>query len=75
MFLYKLPDLELAMIQAGEEVLNKGVPFIRTLQAFSNIVETCFSNELKPGYESAIEEFRLKYLNLGISVTPKVIKM
>ena len=72
MFLKKLSKLEQAMKEKGKDVFEKGLPFIETLQAFSNIVDSCFSNELRADYESEILAFKSSYLKLDISVTPKV---
>ena len=50
MFLKKLSKLEQAMKEQGKDVFEKGLPFIETLQALSNIVDSCFSNELRADY-------------------------
>ena len=72
MFLGKVPELEAAMLEAGQDIHTKGLPFIRTLEAFSKVVESCFSTQLNRDYETSIEEFRHHYLQLNISITPKV---
>ena len=59
------------MKQCGDVDIN-GLPYIETLRAFDKVVSTCFVVSLQPGYEGAIEIFRISYLNFNISVTPKV---
>ena len=55
-------------------VIN-GLPFIQTFRAFSKVVSSCFGVSLQEDYEVHILEFRRLYLELGISVTPKVLKL
>ena len=59
------------MQQCGDAIIN-GLPYIETFRAFDKVVGKCFGVSLQPGYEGAIEIFRNSYLNLSISVTPKV---
>ena len=46
--------------------------FVPALRAFGRVVKSCFGLSLSPTYKADIEHFRKCYLNLGISVTPKV---
>ena len=71
-FLKKLNKLEVALEEEGVEVATKGHPFIKTFKALDEVVNSCFGMELRPGYQGKIEEFKACYLDLGISVTPKV---
>ena len=57
--------------------LQKIVPqdfdmFVSAFRAFGKVVRSCFGLVLSPSYKTDIESFKKCYLNLGISVTPKV---
>ena len=73
MLLKKLNVLHQTLKESGGELLERGLPFIETLKAFSLVVESCFGVKLQEGYKEHIQEFKKVYLDLGISVTPKVI--
>ena len=72
MFLRKLDRLKDTLEMAGTDVLHRGLPFLEVLQCFNQIVEACFGTEMKGDPTAFIEDFKSKYLSLGISVTPKV---
>ena len=46
--------------------------YVQTFKAFDEVVDACYSRELKSNYKDKIGEFKKNYLNLGINVTPKV---
>ena len=46
--------------------------YVSALRAFGRVVKSCFGLKLSSSYMSDIDYFRKCYLNLGISVTPKV---
>ena len=71
-FLKKLDKLEQAFFLAGFEEAVNGRPFIASMRSFSRVVDLCFQVELKEGYQESIKEFERKYLELGVTVTPKV---
>ena len=48
------------------------VTYVEALRAFGRVVKSCFGVYLSPTYKSDIEHFKKCYLNLDISVTPKV---
>ena len=48
------------------------VMFVSSLRAFGRVVKSCFGLKLSTTYKADIESFRKCYLNLEISVTPKV---
>ena len=54
------------------EAIMKGLPFIQAMRGFNHVVDSCFGNSLSPDYKEAITSFRKVYLELGITVTPKV---
>jgi hypothetical protein len=61
----------------GVEALKVAVPsdlrkYVDTLDAFNEVRKACFSVELLPNYQEAILEFKAKYLQLDLSVTPKI---
>ena len=64
-------ELEL-MSESGEAVIN-GLPYIQAFRSFDQVVSKCFGVSLKEGYKEAIGDFKTAYINLGITVTPKVI--
>ena len=74
MFLKKLDKLDEAFTQRGGDVQVAGKPYVDLLVAFSMVVESCFGNEVVPGYEAHIQDFQAKYRALGITVTPKVFE-
>lgn len=43
-----------------------------TFEKFRKVVNSCFSVELKPGYENDIDDFKKSYEKLNISVTIKI---
>ena len=46
--------------------------YVSVFESFKDVVDDCFSNELKPTYAESIMKFKSEYLTLNISVTPKV---
>ena len=46
--------------------------FLNTFKSFDRVLETCFHKTLLPGYENVIEDFRVAYRALDISITTKV---
>ena len=71
-FLNLIDKLELELIGQTEDAIVNGLPYIHTFRAFDQVVSTSFGVDLKEGYQEAISKFRVAYLNLGITVTPKV---
>ena len=70
MFLKSAEKLRAAYMEAG--LLEKALPYIECLEALSEVVDSCFGMELKNDYEETIARFKSLYLELPISVTPKV---
>ena len=77
-FLKSIDKLELALGNHSNNVYINGMPFIRCLRAFSNVVHTTFGMELLEGWRESIGEFTTSYRFLiktsgdPITVTPKV---
>lgn len=46
--------------------------YVRVLKDLDNVVKDCFGKELKPSYKASISQFKKSYLDLDISVTPKI---
>ena len=46
--------------------------YVSALRAFGRVVKSCFGCKLSSSYKADIEHFKKCYLNLNISVTPKV---
>ncbi|KAJ8672767.1 hypothetical protein QAD02_004027 [Eretmocerus hayati] len=46
--------------------------YVQCFSDFREVVDSCFSNSLDSKYVSYIKKFRCSFLDLGISVTPKV---
>ena len=70
MFIKSTEKLCTAYMEAG--LLEKALPYIECLEAFSEVVDSCFGMQLKNNYEDSINKFKSLYLELPISVTPKV---
>uniref|UniRef100_A0A1I8IQA2 MYND-type domain-containing protein n=1 Tax=Macrostomum lignano TaxID=282301 RepID=A0A1I8IQA2_9PLAT len=49
-----------------------GMPVVFALRCFREVKRTCFSLELRDGFETAVAHFAQAYADLGISTTPKV---
>ena len=49
-----------------------GIPYVETFQKFKLVKDMCFGFNLCEGYEVAIDQFKIAYLNLGIPVSLKV---
>ena len=64
--------LESELMKESDEVVLNGLPYIHTFKTFDDVVKRCFGVKLLPGYETAINTFKDTYVNLGITVTPKV---
>ena len=47
-------------------------PYVVTFRAFRKVVRSCFSIHLDDDFEETINEFKENFIELGISVTPKV---
>ena len=75
MFLKKVDKLEQAFEKLGDQTASRGLPYIKALKALPTVVDSCFGVELKSGFEENIKNFKKSYLELEISVTPKVIKV
>ena len=73
-FLKCIPQLETLLLSEGPEEISKGMPLIKVLSLFDRVVETCFGMTLKPEYQEAILAFKEAYMELGVTVTPKVLK-
>ena len=55
-----------------ERCPNEFNKYAKVLKLFDNVVKSCFGYELIENYQDAIQQFRIGYMNLNISVTPKV---
>ena len=67
-----LDHLQQALEDAGDEVFQRGLPYVDVLRAFCEVVNICFGTQLKGDPKRSILDFKRKYLDLNISVTPKV---
>ena len=71
-FLDKVDLLESKlMLESPQEIIN-GLPFIAAIRAFRKVVDSCFGMVLDPNYLTLIAQFRKLYIELEISITPKV---
>lgn len=48
------------------------LPFVKALEAFSSVIDACFSKTLKPNFLKWINDFKKYFLDLHINITPKV---
>jgi hypothetical protein len=51
--------------------LKRSLQILAVIDSFADLVGKCFGNSLVPGWEVALENFTERYLQFGISVTPK----
>ena len=71
-FLRKLDQLESHFEEEDIDTQMKGLQFVEVLRSFSKVVSSCFGGYLSEEYLNNIIQFRTLYMQLGISVTPKV---
>ena len=74
-FLKLIDKLEGELMMQSGDVIIRGLPYIETFRAFDKVVKMCFGVVLQPGYESAIDSFKNSYMNLNLTVTPKVARI
>jgi hypothetical protein len=55
-----------------EKAPAKIAKYVATLECFNEVVHACYSQTLDDDYERIIEKFKVSFLSLRISVTPKV---
>lgn len=48
------------------------LPYVMAFRNFAKVIDSCFGGELNCDYETYIDRFKDSYMDLGISVTPKV---
>lgn len=48
------------------------LPYIKALDDFRLVVKSCFGEVLDPNFSNHIENFQESYMDLGISITPKI---
>ena len=72
LFLKKVDLLQQELEQLSDDALLNGLPYIYAMRAFSKVVDSCFSNTLLDTYITDILKFKKAYMDLGITVTPKV---
>ena len=48
------------------------LPFVTAFRSFNDVVNACYGYTLADDYKEVIQKFRLDYLKLGISITPKI---
>ena len=57
---------------AEQKHIKQADGFIQTLSLFKDVVTSCFGTTLDPDFEAKIESFKQSYINLPVSITPKV---
>lgn len=50
----------------------QALPYVDCFSAFQKVVHSCYGDKLDANYKLIIQNFAASYLQLGISVTPKV---
>ena len=71
-FLKKIDLLESKLSGESAEILEKGLKYCKVFKSFHKVVDSCFGNELKSDFKSNIANFKKDYMELGITITPKV---
>lgn len=52
---------------------NLAIPkYVKVFDDFKKVVSACFGNNLDQNYKACIQAFKKSYMDLGVSVTPKV---
>ena len=72
-FIVKVDSLEAELLKESSEAVINGMPFMKTVRAFRKVVDSSFGLELDPQYKETINEFKMSYLELEISIIPKVV--
>lgn len=72
LLLKKLENLEMTVNKMDKEVVDKAIPFIRTLEKLEAVRNYCFGQLVKEGYAEKIKDFSVSYRSLGISIPLKV---
>ena len=63
---------QLESLLKREGAVEAGQPALHTLQAFYQVVQSCFVDRLELDFQEKINEFGTCYLKLGLPVTLKV---
>ena len=63
---------QLESLLKREGAVEAGQPALHALQAFYQVVQSCFGDGLELNFQEKINEFGTCYLKLGLPVTPKV---
>ena len=71
-FLKAIPNLELELYKKGGQALINGLQVVSVGQAFNKVKDSCLGMELEPGWRGDLKDFRVKYRQTEMSVTPKV---
>ena len=69
----KIGNLEVMLAEVGGNSMDLGMKYTRAITKFENVVTLCFGTSPQPGYEEAIQDFKEAYMDLGITVTPKLL--
>ena len=71
-FLKKIDLLESKLSAESSEIVEKGLKYCKTFRSVLKVVDSCFGNELKSDFKVNIANFKKDYMELGITITPKV---
>ena len=71
-FLRKIDLLENKLSSEPPAVVQAGLKFCKAFRSFHKVVESCFGNKLNSDFKLTISSFKQDYLQLGITITPKV---
>ena len=55
-----------------ERCPDEFLDFITAFRSLNDVMEACYGSKLAPDYLTKISKFRVDYLILGISITPKI---
>ena len=70
--LKKIGQLEDDLKQEEGMIQERGLLYCKAFKSLLKTVDHCFGNCLEPGWEDTIKQFQRDYLELDLSVIPKV---
>ena len=58
--------------QLGGDILGLAGKYVKAFRSFYEVVKACFGQEVLPSFRDELKTFKLDYMALDISITPKV---
>ena len=58
--------------QLGGDILGLAGKYVKAFRSFYEVVKACFGQEVLPSFRDELKTFKLDYMALEITITPKV---